>query len=176
MGGLRPERKNLESESRYISRHRTDFPSYRDQHARSATLTGSLGHRWVPNCSLIRADIASMTPENGLGVLWSESFQSASQCLSDSNHSAKEHVNFSCLNALNIPNVQVGEFGKLLLSHAACHSLAPNAVAQLFEPRRQGFSFCHLLFVRKTEVDRHGVCAVFLASTTKKKQRGETPN
>lgn len=64
-----------------------------------------------------------------LRVPWREPFQGASQCLPDPNDSAEQHINFARFDSLNIADVQIGEFGELLLSHIPRHAFATNVVS-----------------------------------------------
>ena len=88
-------------------------------------------------------------------------FQRTTQCFRDPNRRSEQHINFSCLDSLNVADVQIGRFCELLLCNAFGRPLASDIVAELFEPRRRRLRFWHRSTFRADEFDGNGVCAVF---------------
>ena len=63
-------------------------------------------------------------------------FPRAFQCFSDTDGGAQQQINPARFDALHIPDVEVGHLSELELRHAFAHTLSPEVVAQLLEPRR----------------------------------------
>jgi hypothetical protein len=83
-------------------------------------------------------------------------FPLATQSFADSLNSRYERIDFTCLNPANSSRVQIGQFGKPLLTHFKRHSDSPD-VASKFRQFCREFGFRHGTLPEKFEVDIKGL-------------------